>query len=297
MSQSSRPHLIERAAGIMGREQGLPLLPATTSRADQFPPPPAAPAEQQALTAAAPPPAIAVKTLLAAGLLPLAGGRRQRVLEELALIHHQVLRGVDEASLEPPARRRIVLVASALRHEGKSFVALNMAAGIASAGGRPVLLIDADGRLGGMTSLLEVTDRPGLLDLVARPATQPDQVVVPTGVRRLSFVPHGLANGIDAPAGSTVAQAILRLATMLPDHVLILDPPPCLSTSDCSTLAAVAGQVVLVVDAERTRADEVEAALDVLDACPVTRLMLNRMRLSTPDTFGAHGEYGAPHVA
>ena len=298
MSQSSRQHLIERAAGMLGDGEGLPGIPlpaaigrdAETSRRPA--PPPEAPPPL-----AVPPPPVPLATLHRAGLVVNAGGRRLRVLEELSLIHHQVLRGVDEGTIDPTARRRIVLVASALRQEGKTFLSLNMAAGIATAGGRPVLLVDADGRVGGISSLLEVVDRPGLLDLVASPGITPDQVVVPTGVRRLSFLPHGALHGAGAPAGSTVAQAILRLAMALPEHVIILDPPPCLSTSDCSTLAAVAGQVVLVVDAQRTRADEVEAALDVLDACPVTRLMLNRMRLSSPDTFGAHGEYGAPHAA
>jgi protein-tyrosine kinase len=75
--------------------------------------------------------------------------------------------------------------------------------------------------------------------------------------------------------------------------VLVLDSPPCLSTSDCSALAAVAGQVVLVVNAEKTLRNEVEAALDMLDACPLLQLLLNRVRLTVNDTFGARGDYGA----
>ena len=242
-------------------------------------------------------PAIALATLYRAGLVtPLKAGRRQRVLEELGLIHHQVLRCIDESKIEPSARRRIVLVASALKQEGKSFVALNLAAGIASSGARPVLLVDADGAAGAMTSLLGGNDRPGVMNMVASPDMPPSAVAMPTGIRRLSFVPYGAIRRSDVPSGSTMAQAILRLAAALPEHVLVIDPPPCLSTSDCSALAGVSGQVVFVVDAQRTLTDEVEAALDVLDACPVTRLLLNRMQLNTPDTFGAHGEYGAPNA-
>ena len=218
------------------------------------------------------------------------------MLEELGLIHHQILRCIDESKVEPSARRRIVLVASALKQEGKSFVALNLAAGIASSGARPVLLVDADGAAGAMTSLLGGNDRPGVLNMVASPEMPPSAVAMPTGIRRLSFVPYGAIRRSDVPSGSTMAQAILRLAAALPEHVLVIDPPPCLSTSDCSALAGVSGQVVFVVDAQRTLTDEVEAALDVLDACPVTRLLLNRMQLNTPETFGAHGEYGAPNA-
>jgi receptor protein-tyrosine kinase len=58
-------------------------------------------------------------------------------------------------------------------------------------------------------------------------------------------------------------------------------------------LAGIAGQVLLVVDAQRTERSEVEAALDVLEACPVLQLVLNRVRLTSNDSFGAHARYGA----
>ena len=367
MTQAPRPHLIERAAELLGRGDGTALAPPPPGTAAPGGPwpappalgsaagttalfqpgapaplPPAAPAPFPSGAAApfpsgapapfppaapVPPapgaaapipsgaaapllpdpvgpaaprlgtPAIARATLYRAGLVtPLKAGRRQRVLEELGLIHHQVLRCIDESKIEPSARRRIVLVASALKQEGKSFVALNLAAGIASSGARPVLLVDADGAAGAMTSLLGGNDRPGVMNMVASPDMPPSAVAMPTGIRRLSFVPYGAIRRSDVPSGSTMAQAILRLAAALPEHVLVIDPPPCLSTSDCSALAGVSGQVVFVVDAQRTLTDEVEAALDVLDACPVTRLLLNRMQLNTPDTFGAHGEYGAPNA-
>lgn len=289
MTQTPRSHLIERAAEMLNRAPGAVPAPGGG-------PPPreatAGPAVPRLAT-----PAVGLASMQRAGLVMAQGGRRQRVLEELGLIQHQVLRCIDEAKVEPAARRRIVLVASALAGEGKSFIALNMAAGIAWGGARPVLLIDADGSARGMTDLLGAGERPGILNMVASPETPPSAVAMPTGIRRLSFVPHGAIRRGDVPAGSTMAQAILRLSAALPEHVVVIDPPPCLSTSDCSALAAVSGQVVFVVDAQRTRIDEVEASLDVLDACPVTRLLLNRMRMNTADTFGANGEYGAPNAA
>jgi receptor protein-tyrosine kinase len=96
----------------------------------------------------------------------------------------------------------------------------------------------------------------------------------------------------ELPAGEMLAAAILRLALALPEHIIVVDSPPCLSTSDPSSLATIAGQVVLVIQAERTQQSEVEAALDMVDACPTLQLMLNRTRLTTSSSFGAYGEYG-----
>jgi len=46
-----------------------------------------------------------------------------------------------------------------------------------------------------------------------------------------------------------------------------------------------AGQIALVVEAERTKRAEVEAALDILDACPTLQLLLNRSALQVSDGF------------
>jgi hypothetical protein len=42
-----------------------------------------------------------------------------------------------------------------------------------------------------------------------------------------------------------VASALQRLAAALPEHLIVLDTPPCLSTSDPGALAPIAGQVLI----------------------------------------------------
>ena len=298
--QAARGHLVERA---MGRMPGFEKDGVAGAAQENEPAPPISAAPSPVLERPKPAApttrrAIDLGLLHAAGLvMPPDKTRRNRVLEELAMVRQQVLRGVDSAAPDP-RRARIVLIASALPLEGKSFIALNLAASMARSGARHVVLIDADGRSGSMTDLLGTGGMPGLRDLVTEPDWLPAQMLLPTAIDRLRFLPHGKADatGQAPPAGSTMAAAIERLATSRPDHVLVIDSPPCLSTSDCSALAPVAGQVVLVVDAERTLRNEVEAALDVLEACPVLQLLLNRLRLTVNDTFGARGDYGAANA-
>lgn len=207
------------------------------------------------------------------------------------MLQHQVLRQVDDASAEASAHRRIILIASALPREGKSFLALNLAHGIASRGARPVLLVDADGKAQSLTALLGVGGRPGLRELIAAPTGRGTDFVLETEVERLCFLPSGfLPPGEQVAPRGTVAAALQRLTAALPEHILILDSPPCLSSSEATALAGVAGQVLLVVAAEATTRHEVEAALDAVDACPVLRLVLNRVRLGS---LGNHAAYGA----
>lgn len=332
-SAETRAHLVERAFKAMGGSaatglQGPALDPKVTpvagGTAVEFPdlaqraaaaaiaPPGAtlrsAPAEPREVPAAdaavsgvrpAPP---TFEVMRAAGLVNAPdGGIRMRLAEEFSVIHHQILRTIRtmEAPAEGSGRgRRTVLITSARPGEGKTFCSLNIAVSIAQGRSAPVLLVDADGKRGSLSELLGLGDAPGLRLLSADPAHSPTALLVPTEQKNLSVLPYGaIVPGVPAvPPGTTVAAAIQRLAAMLPQHVIVLDAPPCLSTSDPSSLAPIAGQVLLVVEAERTQASEIEAALDMVEACPVLQLMLNKTRMNSTDTFGAYGAYGGYSV-
>jgi receptor protein-tyrosine kinase len=97
----------------------------------------------------------------------------------------------------------------------------------------------------------------------------------------------------DSPSAvRPIAPTIRRLAERFPKSLILLDAPPCLSTSDPHTLAPVVNQVVMVVEAERTQRNEVEAALDLVRVCPMVTMLLNKVRMTTSHTFGAYDYFG-----
>lgn len=272
---------------------GAEVSPAPSARRPSTAP--AGAAQKPARPAFAPP---SFETMRAAGLVQVEGSAtRTRLAEEFSVIHHQVLRAIR--TMEPPAEgsgrgRRVVLVTSARPGEGKSFCSLNLAVSIAAGRSAPVLLVDTDGKRGSLTELLGLNEAPGLRLLAADAAQPPAPLLVQTEQKNLSILPYGTAvpGAPPVPPGTTVAAVVQRLAALLPQHVIILDAPPCLSTSDPSSLAPIAGQVLLVVEAEKTQRAEVESALDMVEACPVLQLMLNQTRQTSSDTFGAYGAYG-----
>jgi len=295
-----RAHLVERAVEAMGGMAARDPRPAASPQVAQ--PTPAQPPvqSQPAVPPAAPAvptvPPIPMDLLIKAGLVAgLTGPGRSRLSEEIAVIQHAVLRTVKATPSVDGRCGRMVMIASARPGEGKTFTALNLAAAIAGSGARPVVLVDADGKHLSISRLLGHADSPGLRMLAAEPTRAPQTLLVPTAVPRLSFLPYGPhPTGQPAAApGQMMAAGLARLAAALPDHILVLDTPPCLSTSDASILAPIVGQVVMVVEAERTQRAEVEAALDLVDACPNLQLLLNRAVLTANDTFGAYGGYDA----
>lgn len=226
---------------------------------------------------------------------------RSRISEELTLVQHQLLRamGTPGQAGRPNVGRHAVLVTSARTGEGKTFVSLNLAVSIASSTSHQVVLVDVDGFGSSLTQSLGLADAPGLRALAANPSQPKEPLLRPTVVDRLSILPHGaaMAGNAAAPPPAAIAAAVRALAVAMPHHIIILDSPPALGTSDANAIAPVVGQTVMVVQAEETPRDEVEAALDVVEACPSLQMLLNQTRFTSRDSFGAYGAYGVPPSA
>lgn len=219
---------------------------------------------------------------------------RTRISEEYRIVIGRVLRALRD---EPDGAglHNVVMVTSARPGEGKSFTALNLAGSIAQHSSDKVLLVDLDAKLRPISALLGIDGRLGFHDLVADPALRPEDVILSTAVGNLTILPVGSRSGENTVVAHTrpIPPTITRLARRFPKHLIMLDAPPCLSTSDPHTVAPFVGQVVMVVEAERTQRSEVEAALDLVRVCPTVTMLLNKVKLTTSHTFGAYDYYGA----
>jgi receptor protein-tyrosine kinase len=88
-----------------------------------------------------------------------------------------------------------------------------------------------------------------------------------------------------------VVATIEALARRFSNRLMILDSAPCLATSDASTLAGMVSQIAMVIEAERTQHNNVEAALELLRPCPNITLVLNKVRQTTTHAFGDYAYY------
>jgi receptor protein-tyrosine kinase len=217
---------------------------------------------------------------------------RTRISEEFRLVQRQILRSAFGPGAEP-GFSNLLLVTSARPGEGKSFMSANLAGSIARQGDHHVLLVDADSKRDSVCYNLGLAQSRGLLDLAANPKLDPAPLIVKTPIERLSILPVGRERERSAELFSTkeMTRLIQSLGRRYADRLLILDAPPCLSTSDPAVLAQVVGQILFVVEADRTQRDEIEASLDLIQACPTITLVLNKQQISSRYTFGAYSSY------
>lgn len=219
---------------------------------------------------------------------------RSRISEEFRLVQRQIIRSAFGPGAEP-GFSNLLLVTSARPGEGKSFISANLAGSVARQGDNHVLLIDADSKRSSMCDSLGLAQARGLLDLAANSKLDPAPLIVKTPIERLSILPVGRERERSAELFSTKAMTrlIQSLGRRYADRLLILDAPPCLSTSDPAALAPVVGQILFVVEADRTQREEVEASLDLIQACPTITMVLNKQQVSSRYTFGARSSYYA----
>ncbi len=218
---------------------------------------------------------------------------RSRIAEEFRLAQRHVLRAAFSPTAEA-GLANLLMVTSARAGEGKTFTALNLAGSVALQGDHHVLLIDSDSKPDSLGQALGLSDVPGVLDLAADPRLDPGEVILRTAIDRLSILPVGgqeRGRSSELFVSRDMTQLIQRLGRRYSDRLVILDAAPCLSTSDPAALATIVGQILFVVEAERTQREEVEAALDLIQTCPLIMMLLNKVQVSTRYTFGAYSNY------
>lgn len=172
--------------------------------------------------------------------------------------------------------RRIVLITSALQGEGKSFSAAHLAMSLAVEPDFTVLLVDADVIRPNLTRTFGLNGRPGIMDAAADASIDVQSLIVTTNIEGLSLLPAGRPheNATEHFATERMREVIEQLLAVQ-NRIVVIDSLPLLLTTEARALAPVAGQIVMVVRAESTPQNSVQAAIGLLDEEANVKLLLN----------------------
>jgi receptor protein-tyrosine kinase len=95
-------------------------------------------------------------------------------------------------------------------------------------------------------------------------------------------------------ASTAMVDLVEQMSKRYPDRILVFDSPPLLATTEARVLAAHMGQIVMVVEADRTSQGTVVQALEALESCPVVLMVLNKATRTDLGGYYGYGAYGAP---
>lgn len=222
----------------------------------------------------------------AAGLLPPRDQERE-IADQYRAIKRPLLEAAfsTEPSEGPP--QKLIMVASALPGDGKTFTGVNLALSMAMEKDRTVLLVDGDLAKPHISRLFGVENEPGLLDVLKDPAKDVESVILPTDIPGLSVLPSGSHSetATELLASERMAQIVERLSRLTARGIVLFDSLPLLITSESRVLLTLMGQIVLVVRANVTPQEAVKDAVELIGDRKVW-LVLNQA-----EVHGAMGYY------
>ncbi|MBF0589379.1 MAG: tyrosine-protein kinase family protein [Magnetococcales bacterium] len=233
---------------------------------------------------------------------------RSAVAEEYRVIKRPLLLNATDSGPDKLANANMIMVTSAFPKEGKTFTAINLAMSLAAEMDFTVVLVDGDVAKPSVSRILGFKAKVGLIDHLLGKVEHFSDVLIRTNVPKLMLLPSGRRHhhATELLASENMRLLLKNLGESGPDRLVVFDSPPLLVTTEASELARNMGQIVMVVEAERTPQAAVKDALQQLENLEIVGVVLNKTRKRSSGgyyyygyggyggygSYGSYGEYG-----
>ena len=216
--------------------------------------------------------------------------QQHHIADQYRLIKRPLLENVAGRGAYTADDGNLIMVASALAGDGKTFNCINLALSRATEKDTSVLLVDADVGKPHISQLFGLENELGLIDALTDHSIIVGDLLLPTNVPGLSILPagHQDEHATELLASRRMAKLVNDLSRSKADRVVIFDSPPLLVMSEARVLASLMGQIVLVVYAGHTPQHAVQEAANSLNQEKAISLLLNQSNQG----FGAGGYSG-----
>ena len=198
---------------------------------------------------------------------------KPEVLEQYRLLRSSIF-SLQQEGLKP----KCIMVTSPVAREGKSTIACNLAISVALGVHERVILIDADMRRPSLHKMLGVTYKFGLADYLLRDDIDVQDIIYPTVVEKLFFIPSGSSEAkmsTELLASNKMRALIIETKSKYREQYVVLDTPPCSLTSDPGVLAETADTVLLVVGNGRSTKEQISDAIKSLGKDKICGIVFN----------------------
>ena len=216
-----------------------------------------------------------------------------QAIEEYRNIKRPIVSNAFGKGSKDISRANLILVTSSLPGEGKTFTAINLALSIANERDKKVLLIDADVARPSVAKVLGIKSSPGLIEYLEGGDISFTDILLNTNIPGLRVVPAGRLHkhSTELLASNKMALLAEELSNRYPDRLIIFDSPPLLAATQGEILAKLVGQVVLVIEAEKTMQSMVMESVAKLSSCDVVLAVLNKSKAGMDAGYYGYG-YG-----
>lgn len=193
-------------------------------------------------------------------------------------------------------RAKVVLITGESPGVGKSFVSSNLSEVFAQLS-KKVLVIDADMRLGELHKVFNMTQDNGLADYFQKENHNLQDVVHPTTMENIDFIPRG--EKPHNPSSLLSSEKFSSLMKELSTHYdyIVIDSPPVLAASDAMILAQYADKVLMVTRYDDSIEGQLVYATKQMQKANVNidGIVLNDVRQGLMSKYSYHYSYAYGH--
>ena len=199
--------------------------------------------------------------------------------DEVKMLRTQILNKLKEI------QGNTLLITSANPGEGKTFLTINLGISIVQQLERTVLMVDADLRNPSKKhknfsqDFLGFEIEKGLSDYLLGQAEVSDILINP-GIERLTILPAGkpLPNSAELLGSGRMESLVKDIRSRYrSDRIILIDSPSLLCT-DPIVLSSYVDGILLVVEDEKTSADDIKRMMELLKDKPVVGTVLNKAK-------------------
>lgn len=227
----------------------------------------------------------------------LAQQDQERVLvRQFREIKRSLLSMLNESDeFEQAGDQKVIMLSSALSGDGKTFTALNLASSLAMERDLNVILVDGDVAKPHISSLLDCSDKLGLLDFIADTSVSINEIIYSTNISGLYFVPAGkkTEQANELMSGQRMKDVLSQLSGISKNTLLLFDTSPILLTSESKVMASYANFVLLLVRSGVTPKLAVTDSIKTLQEIGVRfGIVLNDTKSNVFTSYGYGYGYG-----
>ena len=215
--------------------------------------------------------------------------------DEFRRIKRPLLNNAFGSSAELVENGNVIMVTSSLPGEGKSFSAVNLALSIALEKDFTVLLVDADMAMSKITRMFALENHHGLTDKLENDDLDVGDLLIKTDFPGLAIIPSGKRSSLatELLSSGVMKDLINEIANRYNNRIIIFDSPPLLATPESSVLAEQMGQIVVVVEANKTPQSAVMDSIALLNKDKAVSLILNKTSKGFGyEQYGNYAPYG-----
>jgi capsular exopolysaccharide synthesis family protein len=207
------------------------------------------------------------------------GDASRAALEAYRGLRTRLMRAQSKSGL------RTIAITSSLPGEGKTLTTMNLGLCYSQLPQQRVLVVDADLRTCGLTSMLDHPSAPGLAEILAGEVT-PDEAIVATNQKNLFVLPAGtvLSSPPELFTGTRWQEFLGHCSEMF--KLVLVDTPPILPLADFELISAACEGVLMVVRAHHGQRETLQKTAGALDAKKLLGVVFNAT------DFGGKGYYG-----